>query len=129
MTKLPDPYTINTAGEFLEEALRCVTRDRNITHGNAADQMAHAARLVNAAFNTHFTPSDISLIMALCKISRTRHGTFNQDDWVDLLGYGGIAGALATEEHESRKGLYTDDHAKAKAGDQFPPLSSPSTGD
>lgn len=41
-------------------------------------------------------------MMVLLKAARTRTGTFNLDDFVDMAGYAGCAGEIAAAKAEER---------------------------
>ena len=73
-------------------------RVRNHTHGDSADNMRRTAMLLSAYLETPIHDYQVAVIMQLVKISRTQESPFVLDHWVDLLGYGSLAGELALRE-------------------------------
>lgn len=92
---------MSAAGTICRRAAGLVEGERNVTHGEALAVYADLAAAWNAYLNGRLAPGhaltakDTALMMALMKISRTRHGRHNPDNYVDLAGYGGIAGEIA----------------------------------
>lgn len=80
---------------ILQTALACVTQDRQATHGDAAQQLEYTARLWSVYLGLEVHASDVANLMALMKISRSQHGAYNPDDYVDGCGYLALAGELA----------------------------------
>jgi hypothetical protein len=54
--------------------------------------------LLSAYLETPIHDYQVAVIMQLVKISRTQESPFVLDHWVDLLGYGSLAGELALSE-------------------------------
>lgn len=85
-----------------EKAAALVSGDRQQTHGDKVENHQNIADLWNGygvcIGNKPVTPKDVALLMALLKIARTRAGSFNLDDYVDLAGYAGVAGEIALRE-------------------------------
>ena len=73
-------------------------RVRNHTHGDSADNMRRTAMLLSAYLETPIHDYQVAVIMQLIKISRTQESPYLLDHWIDLLGYGAIAGELARRE-------------------------------
>ena len=71
---------------------------RNHTHGDTKDNMRRTAMLLSAYLETPIHDYQVAVIMQLVKISRTQESPFVLDHWVDLLGYGSLAGELALSE-------------------------------
>ena len=71
---------------------------RNHTHGDSKDNMRRTAMLLSAYLETPIHDYQVAVIMQLVKISRTQESPFVLDHWVDLLGYGSLAGELALSE-------------------------------
>ena len=42
-------------------------------------------------------PSDVANMMILLKVARSVMGKYNEDDYIDMAGYAGIAGFLASK--------------------------------
>ena len=88
------------ASEIAQQVASLVDGDREKTHGTKADNFANIARLWNAWLETRFgasglTGADVAKLMALLKIARMESGEFNDDDFVDSVGYLCIAGELS----------------------------------
>ena len=73
-------------------------RVRNHTHGDSKDNMRRTAMLLSAYLETPIHDYQVAIIMQLVKISRTQESPYVLDHWLDLLGYGAIAGELALSE-------------------------------
>jgi hypothetical protein len=92
--------------DFLDQAAGLVAGPRNACHGPKRENHAKIACLWQAFLETRrersapLTPEDAALMLALLKIARTQLGDFNPDDYVDLAGYGSIAGEIAAGEHQ-----------------------------
>ena len=71
---------------------------RNNTHGDTKDNMRRTAMLLSAYLETPIHDYQVAVIMQLVKISRTQESPYLLDHWLDLLGYGAIAGELALRE-------------------------------
>jgi hypothetical protein len=83
------------ASELLETAKNLVTGNREQTHGPKLENHQNIASLWSAYLGREISPLDVALMMALVKIGRTKCGAHNPDDYVDLIGYGAVAGELA----------------------------------
>ena len=84
-----------TKEEILAEASRIISRDRNLSHGDAYKNHADIAEYWNIFLDdklkpmANITPSDVALMMILLKISRRNKGVkFN------IAGYAAIAGEI-----------------------------------
>ena len=87
--------------EILAEASRIISRDRNLSHGDAYKNHADIAEYWNIFLDdklkpmANITPSDVALMMILLKISRNNKGKkFNIDNFGDIAGYAAIAGEI-----------------------------------
>lgn len=84
----------------LENALELVNGDRAKQNGDKIVNHDNIARLWSGYLTNKFraniilNTADVALLMVLLKVARTQHGKFNEDDYVDICGYGGIAGEL-----------------------------------
>lgn len=85
------------ADEFLATAGDTI-RIRNTTHGDTKDNMRRTAMLLSAYLQIPIHDYQVAVIMQLVKISRTQESPYVLDHWLDLLGYGAIAGELALTE-------------------------------
>ncbi len=87
--------------DILEEASRIVSRDRNLSHGDAFNNHAEIAEYWNIFLDkklqamASITADDVALMMILLKISRNNQGKkINMDNFVDMAGYAAIAGEI-----------------------------------
>lgn len=87
----------------LEKALELVSGDRADQNGDKVINHDNIARLWSGYLTNKFraniilNTADVALLMVLLKVARTQHGRFNEDDYTDICGYGGIAGELKEE--------------------------------
>ena len=78
--------------EVLNEALKCVTKDRNASYGEPEDNFQHIADLWNAHFKIRrkeftFSPADVAIMFVLMKVARTRTSPDKLDNAIDGAGY------------------------------------------
>ena len=90
-----------TKEEILAEASRIISKDRNLTHGDAFNNHAEIAEFWNIFLDkklqamASITADDVALMMVLMKISRHNQGKkVNIDNFVDMAGYAAIAGEI-----------------------------------
>lgn len=81
---------LNSAGDTINV--------RNNTHGAIRDNMRRTGMLLSAYLEIPIHDYQVAVIMQLVKISRTQESPYLPDHWIDLLGYGSIAGELALRE-------------------------------
>jgi hypothetical protein len=92
------------AQEIASRAAELVSGDRQKSHGDKTENHQNIAALWNAYLGWRLgegallTPRDVALMMALLKIARTKAGSHNPDDYVDLCGYGAVAGEIAERQ-------------------------------
>ena len=92
--------TLKTADEICQLAALLVGGPRDKTHGNPETNLENAATLWNAWLKirrNHERPlngRDVAYMQLLLKMARTQSGEYNQDDFVDMAGYAGIAGEM-----------------------------------
>lgn len=87
---------------ILEEAIKCVTRDRNASYGSPEDNFNHIADLWNAQFKSRlgefkFTALDVAVMFCLMKIARIRTSPGKDDNYIDLAGYAACAADCAVK--------------------------------
>lgn len=91
------------ASDICAKAGSLVSGDREASHGPKLKNHENIAALWNAYLAIRRDPVaplsalDAAQMMALLKIARTQLGATNPDDYVDLAGYAGVAGEIATE--------------------------------
>lgn len=96
------------AAEVASRAADLVGGDRAKQHGDKVENHLNIAALWNAYLGWRLgegcalTAADAAVMMALMKIARTKTGSHNIDDYVDLAGYAAVAGEIA--EHFARGG-------------------------
>lgn len=82
-------------GDFLREVADLITKDRQSTHGEAVDQLTHAAMLKSAIGHhnsPHLTGAEVEAIdMIAVKLSRLAKGKPILDHYLDIAGYAAIA--------------------------------------
>ena len=90
-----------TKEEILAEASRIISRDRNLSHGDAFQNHAEIAEFWNIFLDKKLQPmasitaEDVALMMVLMKISRNTQGKKNNfDNFIDMCGYAEIAGEI-----------------------------------
>ena len=90
-----------TKEEILAEASRIISRDRNLSHGDAFQNHAEIAEFWNIFLDkklkpmANITAEDVALMMVLMKISRNSQGKkSNLDNFIDMCGYAAIAGEI-----------------------------------
>lgn len=85
------------ANEILQSAGDTIAI-RNATHGDVKDNLRRTGMLLSAYLEIPIHDYQVAVIMQLVKISRTQESPYVLDHWIDLLGYGAIAGELAMSE-------------------------------
>jgi len=85
------------SNELLQSASDTITA-RNHTHGDIKDNMRRTGMLLSAYLEIPIHDYQVAVILQLVKISRTQESPYLLDHWLDLLGYGAIAGELALSE-------------------------------
>ncbi len=85
------------ADELLQSAGDTI-KARKATHGDVKDYLRRTGMLLSAYLEIPIHDYQVAVIMQLVKISRTQESPYMLDHWLDLLGYGAIAGELALRE-------------------------------
>lgn len=91
------------ATEIAAKASELVGGDRDRQHGQKRDNFTRIATVWNAWLAIRRDPAapldahDVGVLMVLMKAARTQSGAVNLDDYVDMAGYAGCAGEVATE--------------------------------
>lgn len=94
--------------DFLRQATQLVAGERNRQHGDKRVNHDNIAELWSAYLKRltgdqelELGASDVATMMVLLKVARTLAGEFNEDDYVDMIGYAAIAGELAFGDADS----------------------------
>ena len=86
----------------LDEAKKCVLKDRNSTYGKPEDNFKRIAILWEAYDQIRQpgpeTPIDVSIKMILIKVARLAHNPTHKDSWVDTAGYAACGAGIALAE-------------------------------
>lgn len=90
-----------TASQILSDVAALVAGDRNATHGTKEKNFGSTADLWDAFLRNRpggreagIKPSDVALMLALVKVSRSISGHPILDHYMDMAGYAAIAGEL-----------------------------------
>jgi len=83
------------AAAICTRAAELVSGDRARQHGPKHGTFGMAAELWSAYLGVNLDPVDVALCVGLLKMARHKFGEFNEDSFVDLCGYAGLAGELA----------------------------------
>lgn len=94
-----DFQKIITAQEVLDEA-SSIRNVRGNIYGNPVRNHRRIAELWSTFLDTHITPDQVAICMALTKISRIAEttGHANRDSFVDLAAYAAIAAECSTTD-------------------------------
>lgn len=84
--------------ETLDNASRCVLKDRNQAHGDPEDNFSVIAQLWTAYLGYPIDATQVAAMMALMKIARLKHNPTHEDSWVDLAGYAACGAGIALVE-------------------------------
>lgn len=83
-----------SASGLLRTAAALVDGDRAKTHGDKIGNHENISRLWGAFLGITIRPQDVALMMVLLKVARTKSGTHNLDDYVDMAAYAGVAAEI-----------------------------------
>lgn len=84
--------------EVLRKAVDLTGGDRAKQHGNKLENHENIAALWSAYLGQKLTAHDAAVMMVLLKCARTKTGSYNLDDYVDMAGYSGIAAEVYAED-------------------------------
>ena len=87
------------ASEILQTSTDTIA-DRGLSYGHPADNLQHTAMLLSAYLQMPIHDYQVAGIMVLVKLARTNQSAQHLDNWIDLCGYAGLGGQLATEEND-----------------------------
>ena len=88
--------TLQTALDLTGGARAKQHGDKRANHQNIADLWnAYMTNKLIKGTSEMFTAMDVALMMVLVKVARTKSGTHNPDNFVDMAGYAGVAAEIA----------------------------------
>ena len=104
--------------EFLEEATKLASGQRQIDYGDKTENHKNIARLWSAYLEYTISPHDVAILMCLLKIARTKLGAISKDTYMDMSAYSAIAGEIKFNEPKKesegeRRGRETAEHIKS----------------
>ena len=83
---------------YIDKAKDIVSTDRELTHGNKKINHDNIAKMWSAYLDRDISGRDVASMMVLLKVARTKAGSHNTDDYIDMVGYSSIAGELSEGE-------------------------------
>ena len=84
--------------EVLERGVELITGDRETDYGEAHRNFADIAALWSVTLGTTVEPWQAAACLSQLKLARAIKTPTHEDSWVDMAGYVGLAGELATDE-------------------------------
>ena len=106
-----------TRKECLDEAAKCVLKDRASQYGGPEDNFGRIAKLWTDYLGLQIDGVDVAMMMALLKIARVRNNKVYWDGFCDLAGYAAcgaeLAGAEKAREDATRK--WGEEYKKLRA--------------
>lgn len=101
------PSSLKARKEILDTVASCVTAERNVQHGDAAQNFHDTAAIWNVILGRKLkepvTSKDVSVMMAGLKMARYVHDPNNIDTFVDMAGYPVCGGGIALAEQHAKK--------------------------
>lgn len=82
---------------ILEEAIKCVTRDRNLEYDVPENNFGKISGLWTSYLGVPISPKDVALIMVLLKVARA-HSSDKADNYIDIAGYAACAGEVTQDD-------------------------------
>ena len=86
------------AQETFKIAASLVSGDRARKHGDMFHSHDLIAKFWSVYLEKTLDAHDVACLMVLLKLARTQCGEINLDDYVDICGYGAIAGEIVETE-------------------------------
>lgn len=83
------------AVSICQEAANLVGGDRAKQNGDKMENHLNIATLWTAYLGQPITAHQAAVMMILLKVARTKSGSLNRDDYVDIAGYAGVAAEIA----------------------------------
>ena len=104
--------------DFLEEATKLASGQRQIDYGDKTKNHKNIARLWSAYLEYTISPHDVAILMCLLKVARTKLGAISKDTYMDMSAYSAIAGEIKFNEPKKesegeRRGRETAEYVKS----------------
>jgi len=104
--------------DFLEEATKLASGQREIDYGDKTENHKNIAVLWSAYLGYTVTPHDVAILMCLLKVARTKLGAISKDTYMDMAAYSAIAGEIKFKEPKEesegeRRGRETAEYIKS----------------
>lgn len=77
--------------ECLEKAIQTTCEDRNNEYGEPEDVFNLISALWSVYFNMQISPLDVSNMMIMLKIARSKFNPSHLDNYIDMSGYAACA--------------------------------------
>lgn len=91
-----------TREKILEQALHCVTGDREQDYGSPEQNFRTIALMwsvyIQRLGRGYLEDRDVAAMLALLKIARIASGHAKADNWIDLAGYAACGGEIESGE-------------------------------
>ena len=87
--------------DITDRASELLHYDRAEAHGDFNLGFARTAQIWSAIIGVDVTPHQVALCMVGIKIARSTMNPSHHDNFVDIAGYAGIAGVLASSKETS----------------------------
>lgn len=114
------PSSLQARKEILNTVASCVTAERNVQHGDAAQNFHDTAAIWNIILGRKLkdpvTSKDVSVMMAGLKMARYVHDPNNIDTFVDMAGYPVCGGGIALAEQQAKKDAQSPEPANILGG-------------
>ena len=95
----------NTRRKVLEEAVKCVCKDREGQYGSPENSFNEIAKLWTVWLGIRVTPRDVAVMMTMLKIARIKTGHFKEDSYIDACGYLACAAEIQALETDQKNHL------------------------
>lgn len=93
-----------TRDKILEQALHCVSGDREQDYGSPEQNFRTIALLwsvyIQRLGRGYLEDRDVAAMLALLKIARIASGHAKADNWIDLAGYAACGGEIESGSEE-----------------------------
>lgn len=113
----PEVKPTDDRASILCSAMSCVCGSREETYGGPKDNFERIAKMweaymsgtcIELGADICISPQDVAIMMALVKIARIANGEFCVDNYIDLAGYGALAGEIAADAHAEMELVYME---------------------